>query len=239
MKKSLLVLLVVFALVQWWRQDPVVDVPGSDLEFGYMVEYTPGASKNARLPMLVALHGNGDNAKHFHETALDALATPARVVLLKGPISYGSGKAWPWSPEDFEMYGDAFNDAVQQLEKKYPTAGRPVLLGFSGGAMMAYYQAARHGETWSSVIAVSGRLTEQQLGGAVATSTAVVHAYHGKSDSVVPIGGGKSAVRLLQSGGVRAELHEFDGGHLGIFTEMKVEITRAVERELEAAAASW
>lgn len=239
MKKSLLVLLVAFAVVQWWRQDLVVDVPGSDLEFGYIVEYTPGASKNARLPMLVALHGNGDNADHFHETALDALAMPARIILFKGPISYGTGKAWPWSPEDFAKYGDAFNGAVEQLELKYPTAGRPVLLGFSGGAMMAYYQAALHGETWSSVIAVSGRLTEEQLGGTVAVSTAVVHAYHGKSDSVVPIGGGKSAVRMLQSGGVSAELHEFDGGHLGIFKGMKAEITRAVERELEGAAAAW
>ena len=27
---------------------------------------------------------------------------PARVVLIKGPLPYGTGKAWPWSPEDFE-----------------------------------------------------------------------------------------------------------------------------------------
>ena len=108
-----------------------------------------------------------------------------------------------------------------------------MLLGFSGGAMMAYYQAVNHGDTWSCIVAVSGQLTEERLGGEPARPGAEVHAFHGKSDNVVALGGGKSAVRLLREKGVDVTLTEFAGGHLGIFTDMKSEITHTVEQQLE------
>ena len=60
--------------------------------------------------------------------------------------------------------------------------------------------------------------------------------WHGTGDSVVPIGGGKHAVAMLQHAGVDARLHEFEGGHLGIFQDVKLEITQAIERELDRAA---
>lgn len=238
-KKILLLLLVAVGAWQLYTRDPSIKAPQSGVKFGYVVHVTGDAGGKDRLPMLIAMHGNGDTAGHFVETALNQISVPARVVALKGPLPHGTGDAWPWSPEDFEKYGSGVNEAINRLAERYPTAGKPVLLGFSGGAMMAFYQAARHGEDYTSVFAVSGRLNQQQLGGAIVASEATVHAWHGRGDSVVPIGGGKHAVAMLQTAGVDAQLHEFQGGHLGIFQDVKLEITQAVERELDRATREW
>ncbi len=232
MKKALLIL-VIIAIAIWWFREPTIKVPSNDVSFGYVVKYTGNSTRHDTLPMLVALHGNGDTAENFYDTALDQISVPARVVLLEGPISYGRGGAWPWSDADFAQYGRAVSQAAELMADKYPTSGKPMLLGFSGGGMMAYYQAVNHGDTYSYIIAVSGQLNETRLGGEPSRPGAEVHAFHGKSDTVVGVGGGKGAVRLLQARGVNVTMTEFAGGHLGIFTDMKSEITRAVEQQLE------
>lgn len=239
--KKLLFLLLLVAVGGWYlySRDPSISAPTSGVKFDYVVRHTGDAGSKDRLPLLVALHGNGDTAAHFFDTALNQLSVPARVVLIKGPLPYGTGKAWPWSPEDFGTYGEAVHEAVDELARRHPTAGKPVLLGFSGGAMMAWYQAALHGESYSSVFAISGRLSEEQLGGAVVASDAAVHAWHGRGDSVVPVGGGKHAARMLRDAGTDVRFHEFEGGHLGIFQDVKLEVTQAVERELDRAARQW
>jgi len=57
-----------------------------------------------------------------------------------------------------------------------------------------------------------------------------VIAYHGKSDNVVSIGGAKQAIEILQSHNVSVDFTAFEGGHLGIFTNMKAEITHKLEQ---------
>jgi len=232
MKKLFLIFFVV-AFAFWWFREPSIKVPSNDVRFGYVVKYSGNSTRHDTLPMLVALHGNGDTAENFYDTALDQISVSARIILLKGPISYGRGGAWPWSDDDFAQYGTAVSEAAELLAKQYPTAGKPMLLGFSGGGMMAYYQAVNHGDTYSYIVAVSGQLAENRLGDEPSKPGAEVHAFHGKSDNVVAVGGGKGAVRLLQARGVNVTLTEFGGGHLGIFTDMKPEITRTVDQQLE------
>jgi predicted esterase len=238
-KKILLLLLIAVAGWQLYTRDPSIRAPMAGVKFGYVVRTTGNAGGDDRLPMLVAMHGDGDSAGHFFDTALNQISVPARVILLKGPMPHGAGDAWPWSPEDIEKYGAGVNEAIGRLTSRYPTSGKPVLLGFSGGGTMAYYQAARHGDEYASVFAISGRLDERQLGGPVVASKATVYGWHGTGDSVVPIGGGKNAVALLQTAGTNARLNEFEGGHLGIFQDVKLQITQAIERELDRAGREW
>ncbi len=232
--KSLILVILAIILATWWLKDPTISVPSGDVSFSYVVKYSGGAGKNDYLPMLVALHGNGDKAKNFYKTALDEFSTPARIVLLQGPLSHGSGNAWPWTPDDFSQYGKAVSEAVDLLALKYPTAGKPALLGFSGGGTMAYYQSVKYGDTYSRIFPVSGQLSDTALGDDLSSPGADVLAFHGTSDRVVSIGGGKMAVKVLQDKGVRVTFTEFDGGHHGIFTNMKSEITKAVEQQLES-----
>ena len=233
MKKILLIIVLVIGVAQWWYRDPTISVPSNDVSFSYIVKYTGNGGSKDNLPMLVALHGNGDTASHFYDTALDQLHIPLRIILLKGPIPKGSGSAWPWSAADFSQYGQAVNEAINALAYKFPTKQKPVLLGFSGGAMMAYYQAVKHGDSYSYIYPVSGRLSDDLLGDDTIETGAPVFAYHGKSDSVISISGGKQAVGILQANSVPVVFTEFDGGHHGLFKDMKTKITQDLEKRIE------
>ena len=230
--KKIILIIFVLGFAQWWFKDPTISVPTNDVSFSYIVEYSGNSRRTDYLPMLVALHGNGDTAKNFYNSALDQLNVPARIILLKGPISHGSGSAWPWSASDFALYGKAVNEAIELLAQKYPTVRKPILLGFSGGGMMAYYQAAKYGNSYSYIFPVSGQLSNEHLGDATFRPGAKVIAFHGKNDSVISISGGKNAVNILQVKGVNVMFSEFDGGHHGIFTDMKSKITQAIEQKI-------
>jgi predicted esterase len=230
--KKILIIIFILAVVQWWYKDPSISVPTNGISFTYAVKHPGNTSKKAYLPMLVALHGNGDTIGNFYDTALDQFSVPVRIVLIKGPISRSRGSSWPWSAGDFEHYGQAVSEVIELLANKYPTAGKPLLLGFSGGGMMAYYQAVNYGDQYSYIFPVSGQLSYDQLGNGDSRPGAHVHAFHGKSDNVVSFSGGSNAVVILQEQGVDVEFTEFDGGHHGIFTNMKSQITKVVEEKI-------
>jgi predicted esterase len=232
--KKIILLILLFALAKWWFTDPTISVPTNDVSFSYIVKYSGDGGRNDNLPMLVALHGNGDTAKNFYDTALDQLNTPVRIVLLKGPIPHSGGSAWPWSDADYTQYGKAINEAIGLLALEYPTIQKPILLGFSGGGMVAYYEAVKHGNSYSYIFPVSGQLSNNLLGEKPFKTGAKVFAFHGKKDSVISVSGGRKAVHILQENGVEVEYVEFDGDHHGIFTDMKREITQAIEQKIQS-----
>ena len=229
---KLLIIFFFLLFAQWWFADPTISVPTNDVTFSYIVKYPEVSNKNERLPMLVALHGNGDTPYNFYTAALDELSIPVRVILLEGPIKKGTGYAWPWTSEDFNQYGKAVNEAIELLTDKYPTIQKPVLLGFSGGAMMAYYQALKHGDSYSSIFPISGKFSNEFLDDNSTRIGAKVYSFHGKNDQVISINGGRNALNILKRNGVSIKLVEFDGDHHGIATNMKSNITHAIENKI-------
>jgi len=232
--KKIIIPLFVLASVVWWFTHPSIYVPSHDIKFNYLVKYSGEASRSDRLPLLVALHGNGDTPGNFYSTALDLLDVPARIVLLEGPYSRSFGSAWPWNAADFAQYGPVIHEAIGLLANKYPTKQKPVLLGFSGGAMMAYYQAVKYGSDFAYIFAVSGKLGTDMLGDEPFQPGAPVFSFHGDNDKVLSVSGGREAVRILKEKGVEVTSFEFEGGHLGIFTSMKAEISMALEQKLKS-----
>jgi len=230
--KRFAAIVICLILVKWWFTDPTISVPTNDVTFNYIVKYTEASNKSEPLPMLVALHGNGDTTGNFYDTALDELNVPVRVILIEGPIPNGRGNAWPWTSEDFIQYGKSVNEAIELLTLKYPTIRKPVLLGFSGGGMMAYYQAVKHGDSYSYIFPISGKFSIDLLGDDSSNSGAEVYAFHGENDQVLSINGGRHAVEILKSKGVNVSLTEFEGGHLGVFKSMKSAITSAIEERI-------
>jgi phospholipase/carboxylesterase len=233
MKKITLIILTLL-FIQWWFTDPVVSVPANDINFSYIVKHSGNSDRSDELPMLVALHGNGDTTTNFYNTALDQLNTPARIILLEGPIPSGRGSSWPWNAADFSLYGEAMNEAIALLAVKYPTVGKPIIVGFSGGGMMAYYQAVKHGNNYSYIFPISGQLSNELLGEKKIRTGAKVFAFHGTSDSVISISGGKQAVNILQENGVDVAFVAFDGDHHGIFNNMKSKITHDIEKKIKS-----
>lgn len=231
MKKLIPNLFQIFS--QWWLNLLTVRVPGHNISFRYIVKY-PGREKGlAPLPMLIALHGDGDNVDNFYQTALDMLTASVRIVLIEGPIAHECGMVWPYSADQFMKYGEAFGEAVDRLVEIYPTIGEPILLGFSGGGTMAYYQSVKQGHRYAYIFPISGLLMTEQLGDGTIRTNAKVFAYHGKTDQVVPFSAGKKAVNILKKKGVNISFTKFEGGHLALFGDNKFQITLAVEEKIK------
>jgi len=220
-------------LTQWRFKESTVSVPSNDTSFSYIVKYSGKLSSHLDcLPMLIALHGDGDTVDNFYETALDIINVPARIILIKGPIMHECGRVWPFSIAQFEEYGKAFTEAVDMLAIMYPTISKPMLLGFSGGGGMAYYQAIKHGDSYSYIFSISSLLAKEKLGSTSSEPGAKVYAYHGKSDEVIAFSEGKKTFKLLKRKKVNICFTGFEGGHHGLFAEMKSEITLALEKKL-------
>ncbi len=224
--KNILLIIIALGLAQWWFSDP--SIGGYD----YVIKYSGSGSDDSELPMLITLHGDGDTPEHFYETALDQFKTPARIIILKAPKPFSGGHAWPWDPAGVQEASSDMDVAVKKLTLKFPTMGKPVLLGMSGGGRMAYYQALKYGNNYSYVFPISGMLSQAYLTDGSFKPGAKVFAYHGKSDSVVSFGSGVNAAKLLRKHDVDVEFTAFDGGHQGIFRSMKSEITQAIEQKL-------
>ena len=218
--KKLIVTLLLIGVIYWWWLPHTVQGPMSDQEFEYIIRTSGDSSSSDTLPMVIALHGNGDTTDNFFETLFEDFDYPARFVLVRGPVDYAGGslggRAWPMDAGGLREYGDALADAVPVLLERFPTEGKPIVVGFSGGAFFAYYLAACHSGLFSYIFPLSGGLSNT-LSCKSGNVGARVIAFHGKKDEVVGYNIGMVAVQNLSRRGLTAELVTFDGGHIDIF----------------------
>ena len=130
------------------------------------------------------------------------------------------------------LYGPAVNEVIEIIVNKYLTIGKPVLLGFSGGGIMVYYQSVIYGSSYSAIFPVSGKLTEDMLLGQSTNSDATVYAFHGQQDKLISIANGRNAIEVLKKRNVNVQFNTFNGGHLGLFTDIKSDISQMIDEVL-------
>lgn len=219
--KQLIVLLTIGLVgYLWWSHHPhAIKTVQGDITYHYANTVFDDRD-DAAPPLIIALHGNGDTLGNFRETLFHDLPLDARLVTIQGPLSYRNGYAWPLSGPELQKYGDALADVVTQLTDKYLPVRKPILVGFSGGACMAYYQAAMYPDLYTAIIPISGSLDPSMVQDAAANiDGAVILALHGRKDPVIPYTSGKSATALLAGLGRDVRMTELPGEHLAAFLE--------------------
>ena len=223
-------LLVVIGLVAffWLTRSPDYVDEATDITLKYHVKLTANAAKNDDLPIIIALHGNGDTYDNFYKYTLKDFSIPARVILIEAPNRY-----WPYDSNQLKNYSLAIASLSKKMQEQYSAFNKPMLLGFSGGGVMAYYSALNNCDAYSIIIPISGMLTSKFLPSDInMTSRCKVLAFHGKSDSVVSYSGGEYAIKELKKYSDNVELISFDSGHQGIFREFKQMIFAEVGKKL-------
>ena len=179
--------------------------------------YTQNTLKSDTLPLIIALTGDSANYENFEQIVFKDFPIKARVAILESP-----GRLWPRRLPELEFYAEAIAKLANQLTDSYPTSGKPVLFGFSGGAMMSYYSALTHCEDYAFVMPVDGSLHENKKAFEsliTMDETCKVVAFHGYRDSVVPIAQGKDTFNFLEHFSSDTDFISYDGVHLGVFNE--------------------
>jgi poly(3-hydroxybutyrate) depolymerase len=118
----------------------------------YFLFVPAGIAPEQKLPLLVTLHGSGQNPEPY-VSALKDLAEKEKIVIV-GPASNDSVH-WT-SPEDGPLL---LHDIIEQVAAKVPVDGRRVyLFGHSAGAVFALQMATLESEYFAAAAAYAGSL---------------------------------------------------------------------------------
>lgn len=212
----------------------------------YLEIVTGGAAADAELPLVIALHGRGDTAEGF-AALFRELPVRARVAILRPPHPWGGGQAWfvgarahddkrPLIAAELLELADRVAATAEAIRASRPTRGRPIVMGFSQGGMLAWAVALRRPRAVAAAFPVAGFLFPEMLERTTVDARAMppIVAFHGDADPVVAIGEDRRGVQLLQKRGARVELRVFPGvGHEmppALRSEILASLSRALER---------
>jgi phospholipase/carboxylesterase len=186
----------------------------------YIEIVTARADPTSELPLVMAIHGLGDQPENFAPVLAD-LDEPARLIVPRGLSAYHGGYSWfPFRGELREeavergvvAAAQALARALDALQKTRPTRGRPIVTGFSQGGALSFALAVLHPTSVAASIPVGGWVAFPLP--KEAAPRPPITALHGAADSLIPVGPTRAAVTSLRALGFQAELREFPGvGH--------------------------
>ena len=197
------------------------------------VELVKGGAATDRLPMVIAMHGLGDNAADFARV-FDGFEGPARIVVLQAPTRYGSGYSWFPTRKDassVSVHAQGIVDAAEliaadttALVAARPTRGKPIVTGFSQGGMLSFTLALRHPELYERAVPLAGWLPEALWPTSRPAGGIPIVALHGDADAMLPIGPTRDGVAHLKKLGFDVELRAFPGVAHTVSRDMRREL---------------
>jgi poly(hydroxyalkanoate) depolymerase family esterase len=156
----------------------------------YYVYKPPGVTPAERLPLLVMLHGCGQNADAFAlSTRMNSVAARERFMVLypEQDRLANPQRCWNWyDTRSRQAYAEAaiLLAAVDQVCLLYPADRQSVALaGLSAGASMAALLATRYPERFQAVVMHSGVPP-----GAAGSAASALGAMRGRREPVAPAG---------------------------------------------------
>ncbi len=201
-------------------EDPNVD-PRTRGRLRFVVQTTGGAPADARLPLVVALHGVGDTPEGFAQLILPT-GLRVRLAAPAGPRVQGRGFGWfPMrSLRTDARWGQYIAEAaavvapeIARLAQVYPTCGRPLVTGFAQGAMVAFALAARPDAPIGGAFPIAGELPPSLWPHTRAGANAlpVVEVFQGLEDRRVRADKARATWEAFHAAGYPGEFHGFAG----------------------------
>jgi phospholipase/carboxylesterase len=205
-----------------------------------LVDPAPRSAAGQGVPLVVGLHGGGATPAQLaglwegipNRGFTSACLQGPFPFALDGDIAFDWGM---WPSGDPELIGRATEvteryvlDATDYLVELH-SASKPLLLGFSQGAIYAYLIGLRHPERFGGLICLSGpglgkplmnpflnSLGSDWLPRQVieAANGLPVFVAHGTGDELAPFDYGRGSRDLMASMGYDVTFCEFEGGHI-------------------------
>lgn len=183
------------------------------------VAYVPaGYTGNEPMPVLVGLHGCGDNAMNFATWAVapwDTRATQKYIGISIDGSTANGGRCWTMGGDDDKVLA-----ALDDLQSRFwIDRAKVVIGGFSSGGQLAYRVGLMHADRFSGIaIECSGLYAagadEDTLLANAARKIPIAHRAH-TSDTVFPLAQVQADWTKTQAAGFSITTSETAGGHDG------------------------
>ncbi len=227
--------------------EPGSTTRGEIADVRYLEHMTGGARPDERVPMIVALHPMGGDPADLLQL-FRRYRRRGRLIL---PYGHPSGGMYLWydSVRDdvaaplVTRETDRLAAALAALASARPTAGKPLVTGFSQGGIMTFALAVTHPEALAGAFPISGMLPPSLYPSAALSSRPrpatlpPVVAFHGGSDLAVPTRGARASIAELRRAGYTAELREYPGVEHDISDEEESELLEQIGQAADGLAA--
>ncbi|OQX69075.1 MAG: hypothetical protein B6A08_07245 [Sorangiineae bacterium NIC37A_2] len=194
-----------------------------------------------KLPLVILLHGRG-NRPRVPATTIDS-PVPFRMFIPQAPDPLGDGFTWlavPTLADDAQLFtrslsgrADQLAPAIEAFMRLRPTLGKPILVGFSQGAIMSFALATRYPTLFAAAFPMAGWLPPELY---PTPKTGAKYPYffaqHGGSDTVVPTARGRATVKALRARGLQVDYREAPGVSHVVSADMADGVRRGVRRIL-------
>jgi phospholipase/carboxylesterase len=218
---SIVFVLLVAALLGACRSD---SAPLLDARLDYVEVDSTKTADGTPLPLLIAIHGLGDNPEAFCDFMKGGVSVPARIVCPRAPNAYGRGFSWfpPMSAlGTAQRLADALGEAaelVAELTRVLSPApsllGEPVLTGYSQGGMTSYYLAFSDAELFAAAVPIAGMLPAPLRAEIRADDEIPLYAFHGEADELVPFSEAERTAEAFKEHWPETEFSTYEGvGH--------------------------
>lgn len=198
------------------------------------------APEGAELPLVVMFHGRGDRPR-VPGGPFARAPTPMRVIVPRGPLRLGSGYAWArHSVTQRDRHGalaadlNAVTERVMRLidhvRSTRPTAGSPIVTGFSQGGIVAWTLAVRHPDRIGLAIPLAGWVLPGSRPAALRAPP--TRAMHGTADPIVRIEPTRAWVGVLRDAGNDVAWIELEGVDHVVSPEMNARFEGWLEEAL-------
>ncbi|MBN8721731.1 MAG: dienelactone hydrolase family protein [Acidobacteria bacterium] len=180
----------------------------------FTVENNLQTDGKKKLPLLVVLHGETENASNLFQL-WDSLAKKNQVVLIAPQALYTIGDGhyqWGTMAEGREIVAKA----IVEAEKKYPVDTNKIyVMGFSQGATLALNMALSTPERFAGVIAVAPRYLHKLVAlEKIKKYSPAVYLANGENEDPHILANNQLAKNLLTDAGLKVELKLFrNTGH--------------------------
>lgn len=206
-------------------------------DFDYL-EVIVGDIRNpdAAMPLVVLLHGRG--GKPSIPRRLLGGKSPIRLFLPRAPDRLGEGYTWLAArtlDHQEQLLGrslagrvDQLMPAIEAFAKLRPTRGRPLVVGFSQGGILAYALGLRYPRFFGAVYPIAAWVPDEFVPERLPERSPPFFARHGGADDIVPAALGRATAKRLRARGFEIHYLEEPGvGH--VVTDS---MTEGVQRDI-------
>ena len=180
--------------------------------------------KGRDYPLLVYLHGYGDNARNA-STSLVQLARRANLFILcvsaSGPQVQRGCQNGPQGHEGYQWVLPVDENRILSSiarVKEQRSIGEVYLSGFSQGGHLTYYVGLRHPDLFHGIIPISGAVPwlgnmniEKPYGDKAGSLP--IYVIHGKQDTGIAFAQAEKAMEHFRANGLSIAIHAWNGGH--------------------------